>query len=125
VRWVPPLKDLTITAEALRYATAFPIIAGAILLVHLVLAAGRRRLAEVWPGALLTFALWVAGGAAFSTYLSAFGNYTRTYAGLAGVVAALFFLWLVSVVFLIGAELNATLIDRDRQREAAAGPARS
>jgi membrane protein len=119
VRWVPPLKDLAITAEALRYATAFPIIAGAIILVHLYLAAGRRRLAEVWPGALLTFILWIASGAAFSAYLAAFGNYTRTYAGLAGVVAALFFLWLVSVVFLIGAELNAALSDKARQREAA------
>jgi membrane protein len=119
VRWVPPLKDLAITAEALRYAAAFPIIASAILLVHLHLAAGHRRLAEVWPGALLTFALWIAGGAAFSTYLAAFGAYTRTYAGLAGVVAALFYLWLVSAVFLIGAELNAALIDRARKRDAA------
>jgi membrane protein len=116
IRWLPPLRDLQITAEALRYATAFPILIGAILLVHVFLAAGRRSLRQVWPGAFLTFVLWIAGGAGFGAYFAAFGNYTRTYAGLAGVVAALFFMWLVSVVFLVGAELNAALIDRAARR---------
>ena len=54
--------------------------------------------------------LWLVSGAAFGIYFTDFNDYSKTYAGLAGVVAALFFLWLVSVVFLIGAELNAILI---------------
>ena len=119
VRWVPPLGELEFTAEALRYATAFPILVGAILLVHLYLAAGRRSLRDVLPGAALTFVLWLVSGAAFGVYFTDFNDYSKTYAGLAGVVAALFFLWLVSVVFLIGAELNAILISQAERRRMA------
>jgi membrane protein len=125
VRWLPPLKDLAITAQALRYGAAFPILCAAILFAHLHLAAGRRSLAQIWPGALLTFALWTIGGWAIGTYFATFGPYTRTYAGLAGAIAALFFLWFVSVVFLLGAELNAVLIARRTVVEEAGDGARA
>ena len=49
------------------------------------------------------------GGGVFSFYLEDFATYSKTYAGLASAVAALFFLWLVAVAFLFGAELNAIL----------------
>ncbi|MDQ0467832.1 YihY/virulence factor BrkB family protein [Labrys wisconsinensis] len=116
VTLVPPLGDLAMPVTALRYAAAFVVLGSAIVLVHLFLAAGERRLADVWPGVLLTFVFWLAGGGLFGIYLADFASYSRTYAGLAGVVAALFFLWLVSVVFLIGAELNAVLIERRRKK---------
>jgi membrane protein len=116
IRWVPPLAEIGLTVEAVRYSIAFPVLGGAILLVHLYLAAGWRRLKDVWPGALLTFLLWLVSGGAFGLYLTSFNDYSKTYAGLASVVAALFFLWLVSVVFLMGAELNAALLSRREAR---------
>lgn len=116
VTLLPPLGDLAVPVTALRYAAAFVVLGSAIVLVHLFLAAGERRFTDVWPGALLTFLLWLAGGGMFGIYLTDFASYSRTYAGLAGVVAALFFLWLVSVVFLLGAELNAVLIERGRKK---------
>jgi membrane protein len=118
VAWLPPLKEFEPTAEALRLATAFPILAGAVILVHLYLAAGRRTLRDIMPGATLTLGLWFAAGIGFGIYFTDFADYSKTYAGLAGVVAALFFLWLVSVVFLIGAELNAILAHAKARRRA-------
>jgi len=109
---LPGLADLAPLIGAARYAMTFLILGGAIVLIHFFLAAGRRTLRQIWPGTALTFLLWLGGGGVFSFYLEDFATYSKTYAGLAGAVAALFFLWLVAVAFLFGAELNAVLKDR-------------
>ncbi len=46
----------------LRYASAGGVIAAQLLAFHLWLAAGRRRIQDVWPGVLLSTALWLARG---------------------------------------------------------------
>lgn len=110
--FLPGLVDLAPLIAAARYVMTFLILVGAIVLIHFFLAAGRRTLRQIWPGTALTFLLWLAGGGVFSFYLEDFATYSKTYAGLASAVAALFFLWLVAVAFLFGAELNAVLRDR-------------
>jgi len=60
---------------------------------------------------LLTLVLWLVGGGVFSIYITDFNTYSRLYAGLGSVFAALFFLWLVALAFLLGAEFNAALMD--------------
>ena len=113
VHYAPPLAGIGLTIAVLHYVMAFLILGGAIVLAHVYLPAGHRGWREIWPGALLTFLLWFAGGQVFGLYLDDFDSYARLYAGLASVVAALFFLWLVSVAFLLGAELNAVLGEPD------------
>ena len=51
--------------------------------------------------------LWVLGSAGFSLYVSNFGKYGETYGALAGVVILLLWLWLTSLIILIGAEINS------------------
>jgi len=65
---------------------------------------------DVIPGVLLTLLLWLAGALIFAYYLATFANYTATYAGLASVMIVLIFLYMVGVIFIIGAEINAALI---------------
>jgi membrane protein len=89
-------------------------LSGAILILalaasHLWLPAGRRGLRDVLPGILLTLACWLAAALAFGAYLAGFANYVGMYAGLAGIVVALVFLYLMSAIFLFGAEFNAAL----------------
>ena len=45
--------------------------------------------------------------AIFATYLRRFANYVATYAGLASVVTAIFYLYLIAAVLILGAEFNA------------------
>ncbi len=45
----------------------------------------------------------------FAIYLRSFADYAATYAGLAGVVIAIFFLYVVAVLMIFGAEFNASL----------------
>lgn len=77
---------------------------------HLWLPAGRRKLWDVLPGILLTMIFWIIGAAIFAYYLATFANYAATYAGLASVMIVLVFLYMVGVIFMLGAEVNAALM---------------
>ena len=55
--------------------------------------------------------IWAGFGALiFAYYLATFANYTATYAGLASVMIVLIFLYMVGVIFIVGAEINAALM---------------
>ncbi len=59
------------------------------------------------PGTLVALAVWLVTAAGFSTFLSYAGNLDVTYGGLAGVLIAQIFFFIVSIGFILGAELNA------------------
>jgi membrane protein len=61
----------------------------------------------VSAGAVTATVLWLAASAAFSLYVTFFGNYAKTYGALAGVVLLMLWLWLTSYAILLGAEINA------------------
>ena len=109
-QWLPLIVDMLEIVFSWRiYGTLFVLTAG-LLVVHLWLPAGRRRVFDVIPGVLLTLLLWLAGALIFAYYLATFANYTATYAGLASVMIVLIFLYMVGVIFIIGAEINAALL---------------
>ncbi|MEX0318285.1 MAG: YihY/virulence factor BrkB family protein [Ruegeria sp.] len=91
------------------FAVAMP--AGMVLAFHALLPGHRHSLIQILPGVLLTLALWAAGGWGFSIYVGQFATYSATYAGLAGAMAALIFLYLCAVILILGAEFNGALID--------------
>jgi membrane protein len=78
---------------------------------HLLLPARRRSAMSVVGGVLLTLALWWIAGRVFGFYITKFANYSATYAGLAGIVILMFFLYIQALIFLYGAELNRSIAD--------------
>jgi membrane protein len=105
--WLAPLEGLVTFG---RLAAASFVLVLALVLVHLWLPAGRRRLIEIAPGVLATLVLWLAGGLLFARYLDGFSSaYVATYAGLASVMIALVFLYLSASIFIYGGELNAAI----------------
>ncbi|WP_437955878.1 YihY/virulence factor BrkB family protein [Sorangium sp. So ce119] len=70
----------------------------------------RRR---IFPGAVLTVALWSIVSTLFSLYVATLGRYATFYGSLATVAIFLFWLWLLALALLIGGELNARL-ERER-----------
>jgi membrane protein len=85
------------------------LIIGGLVGAHVWLPAGRPHWYQLWPGILATLVTWLVSGWAFAIYLRTFANYAATYAGLAGVVIAIFFLYVVAVLMIFGAEFNAAL----------------
>ncbi len=109
-QWLPVIVDtLEIVFSWRIYGTLVMLTIG-LLVVHLWLPAGKRRVFDVVPGVFLTLLLWLAGALIFAYYLATFANYTATYAGLASVMIVLIFLYMVGVIFIVGAEINAALM---------------
>lgn len=68
-----------------------------------------RRRVLLTPGALVTVAWWVAATIGFSVYVDNFGRYGAIYGTAASIVVLLLWLYLISMGFLYGAELDAEL----------------
>lgn len=110
VQLLPAAADFGWSLTLLRYGVTLLVAGAGLLAAHLWLPCGRRRIQDILPGIGLTLAAWIAGAEGFSLYLANFGNYASTYAGLAGVMTAIVFLYLMAVILLYGATLNAALL---------------
>ena len=64
---------------------------------------------DIVPGILFTLIGWLAGSTIFATYLDHFSSYVTTYAGLASIMIAVVFLYIISAIFILGGELNAAI----------------
>lgn len=64
-----------------------------------------------WPGAAFATGWWYGALTLLPRVLDGLGGYALTYGGLAGVMIALLFFWLVGYGLVIGAHLNAALAD--------------
>lgn len=63
----------------------------------------------VTPGGLVAAVLWLAVSMLFSWYVSNFGSYNETYGSLGAVIGFMTWIWLSSIVVLLGAEINAEM----------------
>ncbi len=108
-----------LSVDRLRWTFTIAVPAGTILLAHLILPTGRHRVTQILPGVVLTLVLLGAGGWGFSIYIGQFASYSATYAGLAGAMAALIFLYLCAAILILGAEYNGALMDMQRDEEGA------
>ncbi len=67
---------------------------------------------SVIPGSILATILWFAGTVGFRGYLQHFGDFTTIYGSLGVAIALLVWMYLISLVVLVGAEFNALLFPR-------------
>ncbi|ETW11030.1 hypothetical protein ATO8_19019 [Roseivivax marinus] len=103
---VPGFDPAAVTVRLVRYPAAALILIVSLFAAHVFLPARRTRFSSIWPGVVFTVAVWSLLTALFSFYLSNFADYSSYYAGLAGIVAALYFMYLAALVLLFGGELN-------------------
>ena len=75
---------------------------------------------SVLPGSVLATAMWFATTAGFSLYLQRYADYTVIYGSLAVGIALLVWMYLISLIILLGAEFNAMLFPRSVKNGAAA-----
>lgn len=93
---------------ASAFVIAVPVLG--VLACHLWLPGHRHSIRQVLPGVILTVVLWGIAGWGFAIYVGGFATYSATYAGLAGAMAALIFLYLNSAILILGAEFNGALL---------------
>ena len=71
---------------------------------------------EVIPGAIVSTFGWIVLSLGFSYYINNFSNYSRFYGSLAAVFILMIWLFLTSMVFIFGVELNSVLVLTKRSR---------
>jgi membrane protein len=104
--WLEPYMG---TFTLWRFVIASTVIVLGLIAVHVWLPAGRRKFVHMVPGIIFTLIGWLLGSTIFAAYLDRFSSYVNTYAGLASIMIAVVFLYIVSAVFILGGELNASI----------------
>jgi membrane protein len=74
---------------------------------------GPDRRAARWQwvsvGSVFAAVTWIVASYLFSWYLASFANYNATYGSLGAVVGLMMWLWISTILVLLGAELNAEI----------------
>ena len=94
-------------SSAIRFLLELATITG-VMTVMYYFGPNRRQLwRNVWPGALLATGLWLITTQAFAWYVSHLAQYNVLYGSIGGVIAMLVWMYLLSVIVLLGCEFNA------------------
>ena len=101
-------------AEFLLGAARWPLLLVAVaLFLALVYRYGPSREKAKWRwvswGSAFAAISWVVASAAFSWYVANFGSYNKTYGSLGAVVGFMTWIWISTIIVLVGGELNAEL----------------
>ncbi len=106
--WIPWLEGMV---KFLRW----PIIAGFLFLALSGLyrfgASRTLKPTRMWPdwGAMTAIVLWLLGSVGLSYYVAEIAGYSATYQGLSAVIVLMMWLWMSSLVVLVGASVNAQI----------------
>jgi len=98
--------EVYVVALIIRWLIA---LAGSVGLIALIYHMGtpiRQPWRRVLPGAFAATAMWFLTTLAFGWYVTRFANYSQVYGSLGAGIALLFWLYLVSLSVLFGAEFN-------------------
>jgi membrane protein len=97
----------------------------AALMIAVIYRFGPSRDQPKWrwisPGSIFAAVAWIAASLLFSYYTARFGSYNKTYGSLGGAVGFMTWIWISTMVILIGAKINAEL---ERQANADTGVGR-
>ena len=113
--WLLWLADTGWVSLFARYAIVIAAIGAQLIAYHLWLAAGQRRLSDVWPGVVLLDRAVADRGAGCSRPGSRISDYSRFYAGLTRIMSALVFFQVSAIIVILGAELNRGIVEVKRR----------
>jgi membrane protein len=117
--WIGNAVDAEGPVQTVWWAVEWPILIGGLLLAFAVIFylgpnVEHPRWRFLTFGSVFAVVAWLIASGAFAFYVSRFGSYNKAWGSLSAVVVMLTWLWLSSVAFLFGAEINA---EADRSRE--------
>jgi membrane protein len=108
-RWEPLLLALSTEGMAILFNFIF------FLTLYLFGPSVRRKISQIWVGALVGAVLWEATKNLFASYVTSFSTYKMLYGTIGSVIALLLWLYVSGTLFALGAEVNAVLgMRRDR-----------
>lgn len=64
------------------------------------------KFSHTLPGAVFTTTGWILASMVFSYYVNNIGNYSKTYGSLGGIIILLVWLYITSIMIILGGEIN-------------------
>lgn len=64
------------------------------------------KFSQTIPGALFAAIGWILASMVFSFYVNNFGSYSKTYGSLGGIIILLLWLYIASIMIILGGEIN-------------------
>lgn len=69
----------------------------------------KLQMKSVVPGALFATIAWIGASFLFGYYVSNFGNYSKTYGSIGGIIVLMLWLYLTGFIIIIGSQINAII----------------
>jgi membrane protein len=79
------------------------------LFIYKIIPNRKLSIREVFPGAFFATLGWILTSALFAFYVNNFGNYSQVYGSIGGIIVLLLWLFISSLIILLGGEINAVL----------------
>ena len=105
----PVLRHLLALWHYLRFVLLGAIMFAALGALYAMSQDRRQPVSAILPGGVAALAAWMAVSAGFSFYVDHFANYSVIYGTLGAMIVLLVWLYMTSVILILGAEFNAAL----------------
>ena len=90
----------------IRHFAIFTFLVFTTSLLYYALPNAKQKITQTLPGSILAVVFWITLENLFSIYLKNFHQFNLVYGSLAGLIISLMFFYLISLVFILGAEFN-------------------
>ena len=110
-------KEIILMWNVSRYFVLFIFIAFAISALYKALPTVKLKIREVLPGAMFTTFAWYFASMLFALYVNNFPQYEIIYGSLAGFVCMIVWIYMIAVIILAGAKINALLYQKKLKKE--------
>jgi membrane protein len=104
-------KLIIILWNIFRYAFIVVVMIFIFIAVYKLAPAKRLTWKEVIPGAVFSTFGWVSVSFGFSFYIDNFSNYSRFYGSLGAVFVLMTWLFIISIIFILGVEINVVMVE--------------
>ncbi len=89
-----------------RHLATFLLLTCTTSLLYFALPNAKQRFTQTVPGSIIAVICWIGLEKLFEFYLGHFHQFNLVYGSLAGIIISLMFFYLISLVFIFGAEFN-------------------
>lgn len=114
---LPFHRAIQIIWNVVRYAIVIFMMIAVFAAIYRFTPAKKIKWKQVIPGAVASTVGWIVVSLAFSYYVNNFSNYSRLYGSLGAVFILMTWIYITSMILIVGAEINSVLILRNKQRE--------
>ena len=102
---------ITFAWDILRFAILIIVMIFMFAILYHFAPCKKIKWGDGFPGAVTTTLGWILASFLFSFYVNNFSNYSRFYGSLGAVIVLMTWLYINSVILLLGGEINALLIE--------------